>query len=29
VRLAGVGVAGFDRHKQLVLPGTEEVEPVS
>jgi DNA polymerase-4 len=22
VRLAGVGVAGFDRHKQLVLPGT-------
>jgi DNA polymerase-4 len=27
VRLAGVGVAGFDRHKQLVLPGTEP-EPV-
>jgi DNA polymerase-4 len=22
IRLAGVGVAGFDRHKQLVLPGT-------
>jgi DNA polymerase IV len=29
VRLAGVGVAGFDRHKQLVLPGTEEAEPVA
>jgi len=26
VRLAGVGVAGFDRHKQLVLPGTEAEE---
>jgi hypothetical protein len=22
IRLAGVGVAGFDRHKQLVLPET-------
>jgi DNA polymerase-4 len=29
VRLAGIGVAGFDRHKQLVLPGTEEAEPVA
>jgi DNA polymerase-4 len=29
VRLAGVGVAGFDRHKQLVLPGTDaEGQPV-
>jgi DNA polymerase-4 len=29
VRLAGVGVAGFERHKQLVLPGTDaEAEPV-
>jgi hypothetical protein len=30
VRLAGVGVAGFDRHKQLVLPGIEaEAESVA
>jgi DNA polymerase-4 len=28
VRLAGVCVAGFDRHKQLVLPGTD-AEPVA
>jgi DNA polymerase IV len=27
IRLVGVGVAGFDRHKQLVLPGTGSDQP--